>query len=207
MLFVWLTLFVIIIFILSLTIKIKFEIDNLKIVLPKINKKATNQECKIKLKIYVLKKIKIIDIDLKKIDFNNIKTKNRLKRLEDKIQQRDFKADINIIAFLKSIDAKLEKMNLKIFLGIENAEITAICVGLLASGIAIILKNKIGNNDLQKYEVIPIYQDINIIKIEFDGIFSIDMRNIINIFKLLKKRSVKKDGRTSNRRAYAYSNE
>lgn len=207
MFFLWTIILLILLSILIITLSFKIEIENLEFIFPKTNQKSINNKCRVRLKIYVLKKIKIIDIDLKKINLKDEKFKNRIQKLEDRFEQNSLKLNFNISELLRNIDAQFEKMSLKIFVGIEDAAITAIFVGIISSAIGIFLRNKIEDTEVQKYQVIPVYQNINILKINFDGIFEFKMRNIIYIFKLLKKRSVEKNGRTSNRRSYAYGNE
>ena len=198
-----LIIFSIIFFILLIlmSINVKIEIENLKFIVPKINGRYTNKDSKILLKIYILKNIKITEINLKKINLKNEKFKNKI---QEQIKQEKF--NINIINFFKNNNYILEKMNLKIIIGTEDAAITAIGVGIIASFISIFLKDKINNLNKQKYVVLPIYENKNIVKIEFDGIFTFKIANIIGMAKYLKRR-VDKNDRTSNRRAYAYSNE
>ena len=186
------------------TASLKFEIENLKINLPKVNGRIVNKDSQILLKIYLLKKIKIAQIDLKKIKTDNEKFKNRIDKLR---QNSNFKLNASSIGILKNIDYEIDKMDLNVFFGVEDAAITAIGVGAISSIIAIMLKEKISNLDMQKYEVKPIYQNKNILKIEFNGIFSLKIANIIDMIKLLIKRRVNNNGRTSYRRSYAYSNE
>ncbi|MBP3831559.1 MAG: DUF2953 domain-containing protein [Clostridia bacterium] len=184
-----------------MSINVKIEIENLKFIVPKINGRYTNKDSKILLKIYILKKIKIAEINLKKINLNNEKFKNKI---QSQIKQEKF--NINAINFLKNNNYILEKMNLKIIVGTEDAAITAIGVGIIASLISIFFHNKIFDINKQKYEVLPIYENKSMLKIEFDGIFTFKIANIIGMAKYLKRR-VDKNDRTSNRRAYAYSNE
>ena len=184
-----------------MSINVKIEIENLKFIVPKINGRYTNKDSKILLKIYILKKIKIAEINLKKINLNNEKFKNKI---QSQIKQEKF--NINAINFFKNNNYILEKMNLKIIVGTEDAAITAIGVGIIASLISIFFHNKIFDINKQKYEVLPIYENKSILKIEFDGIFTFKIANIIGMAKYLKRR-VDKNDRTSNRRAYAYSNE
>ena len=184
-----------------MSINVKIEIENLKFIVPKINGRYTNKDSKILLKIYILKKIKIAEINLKKINLNNEKFKNKI---QSQIKQEKF--NINIINFFKNNNYILEKMNLKIIVGTEDAAITAIAVGIISSLISIFFHNKIFDINKQKYEVLPIYENKSILKIEFDGIFTFKIANIIGMAKYLKRR-VNKNDRTSNRRAYAYSNE
>ena len=184
-----------------MSINVKIEIENLKFIVPKINGRYTNKDSKILLKIYILKKIKIAEINLKKINLNNEKFKNKI---QSQIKQEKF--NINAINFFKNNNYILEKMNLKIIVGTEDAAITAIGVGIIASLISIFFHNKIFDINKQKYEVLPIYENKSMLKIEFDGIFTFKIANIIGMAKYLKRR-VNKNDRTSNRRAYAYSNE
>ena len=184
-----------------MSINVKIEIENLKFIVPKINGRYTNKESKILLKIYILKIIKIAEINLKKINLKNEKFKNKI---QSQIKQEKF--NLNAINFLKNNNYILEKMNLKMIIGTEDAAITAIGVGIIASLISIFLHNKINDLNKQKYVVLPIYENKNIVKIEFDGIFTFKIANIIGIAKYLNRR-VDKNDRTSNRRAYAYSNE
>lgn len=184
-----------------MSINVKIEIENLKFIVPKINGRYTNKDSKILLKIYILKNIKITEINLKKINLNNEKFKNKI---QSQIKQEKF--NINAINFFKNNNYILEKMNLKIIVGTEDAAITAIGVGIIASLISIFFHNKIFDINKQKYEVLPIYENKSMLKIEFDGIFTFKIANIIGMAKYLKRR-VDKNDRTSNRRAYAYSNE
>lgn len=184
-----------------MSINVKIEIENLKFIVPKINGRYTNKDSKILLKIYILKKIKIAEINLKKINLNNEKFKNKI---QSQIKQEKF--NINAINFFKNNNYILEKMNLKIIVGTEDAAITAIAVGIISSLISIFFHNKIFDINKQKYEVLPIYENKSMLKIEFDGIFTFKIANIIGMAKYLKRR-VDKNDRTSNRRAYAYSNE
>ena len=196
-------IFAIIFFLLLIlmSINVKIEIENLKFVAPKINGRYTNKESKILLKIYILKIIKIAEINLKKINLKNEKFKNKI---QSQIKQEKF--NLNAINFLKNNNYIFEKMNLKMIIGTEDAAITAIGVGIIASLISIFLHNKFNDLNKQKYVVLPIYENKNIVKIEFDGIFTFKIANIIGIAKYLNRR-VDKNDRTSNRRAYAYSNE
>ena len=86
--------------------------------------------------------------------------------------------------------------------------VTAISVGIVSTIIAILLKDKITKKD--KYEVKPIYMQKNLINLKLNCIFRIDlMHYIYKQFKsnILKGRRDKNERESSNRRAYAYSNE
>jgi len=184
------------------TINIKLEIENLKIYLPKYQNKITNQNSKISLKIYILKKIKIAEINLKKIDLKSDKVKDKLQK-----QFEGNKFNLDTVKLLSKVNYIIEKLNLKVYIGTEDAAITAILTGIGYTIISNFISGKITKNKNIEYEIFPIYQNKNILKIELDSIITLKMEKIIDIVKLIKRGRVDKNGRTSNRRAYAYSNE
>ena len=184
------------------SINVKLEIENLKVFLPKNIGKITNKNNKVSLKIYVLKKIKVGEINLKKIDLKSDKVKNRMQK-----QFKSNKFNLDIIKFLSKVNYIIERLNLKIYMGTEDAAITAIGVGIGYTLVSNLILKKTVNFDKIKYEINPIYQNKNIFKLELDSIITLKMENIIDIIKLLKKGRVDKNGRTSDRRAYAYSHE
>ena len=183
-------------------INVKLEIENIKISLPKNQGKISNKENKVLLKIYILKKIKIAEINLKKIDLKSDKVKNRLQE-----QFKGNKLNLDTIKLLNKVNYIIEKLNMKVYIGIEDAAITAISTGVGYIFLSNFIREKISNYNNIEYEIIPIYQNKNIFYLELDSIITLKMENIIDIIKLLKKGRVDKNGRTSNRRAYAYSNE
>lgn len=187
-----------------MTIEIKLEFENIKIKLD--TKKKLNNDNKILLKIYILNKIKISEIDLKKININRNKFKDRITKLRKNNSNLSF--NLNAIDILRRESFLIEKMDLQVIVGTENAALTAIIVGIIASIIGNIIRDKCKEVLNQKFNVIPNYENINFLKIEFNGIFSVKIANIIDIAKLLiKKGRVKEHDRTSNRRSYVYSNE
>ena len=191
-----------IIIIIVLSLNIKFEIKNLKINMPKYQDKITNKESKVYLKIYTLKKIKIAEFDLKKIDFKDEKIRNKLQK-----QLEGNKLNLDTIKLLRNIDYIVEKMNLNIGIGTEDAAITAISVGMIYTIISNFLNKKVRDINEVKYEIYPIYRDKYFLDIELDSIITLKFENIINIIKFFKKGSAYKNDRSSNRKSYAYSNE
>lgn len=184
------------------SIDIKFEIENLKINLPKFQKKVTNNDSKVSLKIYILKKIKIAEINLKKIDFKDEKVKNKIeKHLGEK------KINLDTIKLLKNNDYIVEKLNLNINVGTDDPAITAISVGIIYTVISIFLNKKVKDLSEIKYEIKPIYNNKNMLDIELNCIITLKFENIINIIRLLRKGSEEKNVKSSNREYYAHSNE
>ena len=157
-----LLILVIIIFLLQffMRLSIKLEIENLRFMLPKTDNKLKNNESKILLKVYLFNKIKIAQIDLKKSNLKNNKLNNKL--IEKMIPHRfNLKYNEDIIIFLKNDTYILEKLDLKIEVGVEDAAITAITVGILYTIIGNFLRNKIKDTKYQKYEITPIYKGKN----------------------------------------------
>ena len=201
MIFLLITILTILI-IIVLSLNIKFEIKNLKINIPKDQEKITNKESKVYLKIYTLKKIKIAEFNLKKIDFKDEKIRNKLQKQVEKN-----KINLDTIKFLKSVNYIIEKMNLSISIGTEDSAITALSVGIFYTIISNFLNEKVRDLNDIKYEIKPIYNNKNMLNIELDSIIALKFENIINMIKFLKKGSAYKNDKSSNRKSYAYSNE
>ena len=204
-------LFIILIIIMFITIKIKFEIQNLKI---STNEKPhLNKKYQIKIVIYTLGFIPILNIKLnnKKIKkiINNQKIKEKIKQQETKIIENKANIDKELIISLKNIKTEVKEINLKIRIGTENASLTAFTIPVISTFIAIFLSKQIKKyNDKQVFLVEPVYLDKNLLNIEFSSIFQIKMIHIINTICIVnKKRKGDKNERTSNRRPYDYGYE
>lgn len=195
------TLISLIITVILIKARINIEIENLRI---KSNKKIyINDNYKIIFKIKIFNKIPIIKFNLDKdrltLKINKIKNKKEFSEKKNKFIKDKIKKEI-----IKNItDIKINKLNLKIKIGTENAFFTSMIIPIISSIISIILMKKITNVEKQKYIVEPIYLNQNILEILISGIFEMKMIHIINIiYILIKKEGVKKNERTSNRRTY-----
>ena len=203
MILFYIVIFLIFLFFFFSNIQIKINIKNYLFSFPKENKNNSNS---IYLKIYVFRFFKIAKLDLKKINSNS-KIKNRFNDFQNSLKKDLPNKNFEFLKIIKMINIGIENLDLKILLGTQDASTTAILVGIVSSILSFILKEKINNLNKQKYIVNPIYDNKNIFKIELSGIFTLNFTNIITILKYLISRSVKKNDRTSNRRAYVYSNE
>ena len=208
MVFLFIILMIIIMFI---TLKIKFEIQNLKI---STNEKPhLNKKYQIKIVIYTLGFIPILKIKLnnKKIKkiINNQKIKEKIKQQETKIIENKANIDKELIISLKNIKTEVKEINLKIRIGTENASLTAFTIPVIRTFIAMFLSKQIKKyNDKQVFLVEPVYLDKNLLNIEISSIFQIKMIHIINTICIVnKKRKGDKNERTSNRRSYDYGYE
>ena len=191
-----------------ITIKIKFQIQNLKI---STNEKPhLNKEYQIKMVVYTLGFIPILKIKLngKKI-INNQKLQEKIKQQKTKIIENKANVDKELIKSLKNIKTEIKEINLKISIGTENAALTAFTIPVISTFIAIFLSKQIKKyNDKQVFLVEPVYLDKNLLNIEISSIFQIKMIHIINTICIVnKKRKGDKNERTSNRRPYDYGYE
>ena len=188
------------------TIKIKIVFKSFIFNLPKSNSKTIDKNSEVRLKLYVLKKIKVMDIDLKKVNLKKDKIDEQIDKLKNKFLKEDNNINLEFVKHLKELDIRLENVDSKILFGLEDAALTGILVGVVASVLGILLNSQ-KYKDV-KYKINPVYENRNILNINFQGIIVLNFRNIINVLSnFKKKRRVKKNDRTSNRRSYVYSNE
>lgn len=121
----------------------------------------------------------------------------------------DFK-DILRIKYLKYLNPIVHKIDLNVKVDVLDVVTTSLGVGIISSVVSIVLANRIDNYNSKdyNYKVTPIYGEKPQIIITLSCIFNVKMVHIINIvYMLFKKRSVKYDERTSDRRTYACRNE
>lgn len=191
MFFLFLIGVIIIIFIIIFTSEIGLEINNLKVNTE--NQEILNKDYIVEISVIILHKIKIIKQNIKNIDSKNIRVGNRT------ISTKAFKKkDINIDykLLIKNISVKKVKLNIEI--GTENAALTAIIVGFISAIIGIIIK-------MPEYKIIPIYNGKNLLKIDLDCIIRIYLIHYIYeqiLNKISKRKKVKNNERTSNRKPY-----
>lgn len=197
--------------------KIRIEIENFKYSFNAntINKKHTNNNYYILFKLCILKNLPIIKIQITEEKLNkfksNVKLKEKIRKEMGKIDVKKIKKEITsskLKKISKTIKILIEKFNLKIELGTENAVVTAMIIPFISTLISFLLRNKVENYKKQKYDIKPVFLNKNMLNIEFSGIFQIKMIHIINIIYILnKKEGEDRNERTSDRRSYAYSYE
>ena len=175
-----------------------------------INKEHINKKYKLIFSWYILGKLPIIKIKIDKTRFSKLKVKEKFASIEMDIVQGKRQIDKNILSIIKKVKFEIKKIDLKIDIGTENAELTSLIVPAISTLIVLYLKEKIKSKNEQIFIVQPIYKNQNYLNIEFSGIFEIKINHIINIIHLLlrkEKKGVKEYERTSNRRSYDYSYE
>ena len=206
--------FIIIILIIMLLLafaKIKIKIENVNISTERILKRHINKNYKLTISVYILAKIPILKIKITKDKLENLKVKNKIQQLDVKLLENKEIFNIDILkTILKNLKIKIQYLNLKLEIGTEDAALTSYIVALISAIIGILLKKQLSNHT-NKFIVNPVYINKNLLKMELNCIFMLNMIHIIYIIYILKKkRRDDKNGRTSrtsDRRAYGYSYE
>lgn len=159
-----------------------------------------------KICIYLFNKIKIFEI---KIDDSKIRKLYKKGKLNFS-KLRNSKINIEVLKVPNKMGLQIEKLKMQGYIGTKDAAYTAYIVSFINAIIPIIISNKVYDYKKCKYklDIVPVYINQNLVKLEFNCIFTIKIVNIINmILSLLKKGRVRDNERTSNRRTYAYGHE
>lgn len=196
-------LFLIFFFILSSEIDIKLE--NIKI---ESGKPIATREFSIIVFVKALGKIPLFTYTLP--------TQKWITKIKDKEwEQKNIKTVQNLggFSFLREVQKllkiRLRKLHLKATIGIEDAVLTSLLVGILGAILSILLPKVAipGKEKNYYYEIQPNFHK-NMYKIDLDCIISVKMVHIISvIYMVFKKKGEKKHERTSNRRSYEYGYE
>lgn len=215
MVFLFVFAFIILITIILLFSKIKININKFNYL--SINPKNKKKDYNIIIQLIILKKFPIFEIKFNK---NNIMKIEKIKqKIKNKFETFDFteikknkEVKKKILKIIKKLKIDIDKINLNIEIGTENAVLTSFLIPIVATLVTYILRTNIKNNFIKseenKFKIKPIYYNQNLLNILFSGIFEIEMIHIINIICILiKKEGVKEYERTSNRRTYGYSYE
>ena len=185
---------------------IEIEVQNIRYSTDKKEGRNLNPDYKIEIKLYLFEKIKFFKFDITKLKMERLKLKKSFYQLEQKMIKNTNQWDIKALKALKNLHVELKKIKLKVYLGLEDAGSSAICVGILSTLVAILLRNVISKNEENFWQIVPIYQNRNLLNINLDCIFRLKLIHIINTIYFLKKKG-ENYVRTSNRRTYAYSHE
>ena len=203
MVFIFVLILIIVLLVFS---RIRIEVINFKF--SSQTKRHINKDYKVIIKLCILKKIPILKVNITKTKLEKMKIKEKIKNIDFKIIQNKNKFDKNAIKAIKKSNININKINLKLEIGTENATLTSVIVPTISTILAILLSRKIENPKNQLFIIQPVYINQNLINIVFSGIFEMKMIHIINIIYILnRKKGVNKHERTSNRRSYDYSYE
>lgn len=162
-------------------------------------KERLSKDLEIYLGIVIFKKVEILRRNLKKIKNKKMNLGTVLEKAQ-KLEGKNNKQEMvmELIKGLKDFDFEIVKADLKVKIGLQGAALTAILVGIIASILGIILKK-------QKFEILPVYQEKNILNIKLNGIFRVNL--IHYIYKTILKGRDKNERKSSDRKSYAHINE
>lgn len=183
-----------------------FALSNTKLEIKKLHIFNTESNLKVdfilNIGIYFLNKVKIV-----KFTIDNYKASNLLK--SGKLDINKFKQNnpINkdIIKSIKRDDFIIEYLKIEGDFGTFNAVLSSWIYGGINAIIPILIARKLKGNYINNLKFLNTTE--NKININLNCIISIKMVNIINILHYLKKKGGKDNGKSSDRRTYAYSNE
>lgn len=188
---------------------LKIGIKNLKLSTEKYNGRFFNDDYKITISLWGLRKIRFLNLEITKEKLEKLKVKEKI---QANLMKKDFEKfqNINIktLKEAKKYAPKLDYINLIANIGTEDAIVTSYIVAIVASFLGILLEKQKLNYKKIKYIINPVYINKNLLNLELNCIFKAKMIHIIYIIYILnKKRRDDKDVRTSNRKSYGYSYE
>lgn len=161
-----LIIIIVLIILLFLTFNIKIETKNFQIEFSKNSLYSISEDSKILLKIYLLFFFKIAQIDLIKM-FKNKKIKN----VGSSLQHID------------KLKYALEKLDLKIGVGIGDPAFTAIIIGYVSIILSFFMAKIVKDFNNKKYEINPLYNS-NILKIKLDCVISFNIIDVVSVTKI-----------------------
>ena len=154
------------------TSKIGIDIENL--IIDTDAEEKINEDGKIYVYLLLFNKIKLFRKNVRNIPMKDVKFE--ASDFDIKIfKNKDIK--INYLELIQNINIDIKNIDLNVNIGTEDAGITAILVGIFAGRLGIIIKKP-------KYQILPIYANRNLLKINLNGIFTIYL--IHYIYKFIK---------------------
>ena len=154
------------------TSKIGIDIKNL--IIDTDAEEKINEDGKIYVYLLLFNKIKLFRKYVRNIPMKDVKFETS--DFDIKIfKNKDIK--INYLELIQNINIDIKNIDLNVNIGTEDAGITAILVGILAGILGIIIKKP-------KYQILPIYANRNLLKINLNGIFTIYLMHYI--YKFIK---------------------
>ena len=154
------------------TSKIGIDIKNL--IIDTDAEEKINEDGKIYVYLLLFNKIKLFRKNVRNIPMKDVKFETS--DIDIKIfKNKDLK--INYLELIQNINIDIKNIDLNVKIGTEDAGITAILVGILAGILGIIIKKP-------KYQILPIYANRNLLKINLNGIFTIYLMHYI--YKFIK---------------------
>lgn len=154
------------------TSKIGIDIKNL--IIDTDAEEKINEDGKIYVYLLLFNRIKLFRKNVRNIPMKDVKFETS--DFDIKIfKNKDIK--INYLELIQNINIDIKNIDLNVNIGTEDAGITAILVGILAGILGIIIKKP-------RYQILPIYANRNLLKINLNGIFTIYLMHYI--YKFIK---------------------
>ena len=154
------------------TSKIGIDIENL--IIDTDAEEKINEDVKIYVYLLLFNKIKLFRKNVRSLPMKDVKIETSDFDIKI-IKNKDIK--INYLELIQNINIDIKNIDLNVNIGTEDAGITAILVGILAGILGIIIKKP-------RYQILPIYANRNLLKINLNGIFTIYL--IHYIYKFIK---------------------
>jgi hypothetical protein len=190
---------------LIVTTTIQINVKNIRYSTEKVNGRRLNKDYKITIKLRILEIFTYFKIDITKTKLERKELQKNINKLENKFIKNRKNFDIKSLKSIKYLRLKIKNLNFVMNIGTEDSAITSISFGIISGIVALILKDYMQEKNENYWKIVPIYQDKNLLLINFDGIFSFKLIHIIYMIYVFKKKGDKYGA--SNRRINAYSNE
>lgn len=207
--FILLAIFIILLTTFFLVLLSTFHIEIQNLSLTNMREEKLDKNYAIILSLYLGNKIKWISIHLNDKKLRKAYNKMQLEKIDFKKLEKDFKWED--LKKIKKLQPKISNLKLNMQLGLESPVVTAFAVTGISSVISILLPYVATSKKRECYEylIVPVYQNQNLYKIQFNCIIQVKMVHIINVISsfLKKGRSDLNERTTSHRRSYGYSYE
>lgn len=154
------------------TSKIGIDIENL--IIDTDAEERINEDGKIYVYLLLFNKIKLFRKNVRNIPMKDVKFEASDFAIKI-FKNKDIK--INYLELIQNINIDIKNIDLNVKIGTEDAGITAILVGIFAGILGIIIKKP-------KYQILPVYANRNLLKINLNGIFTIYLMHYI--YKFIK---------------------
>ena len=154
------------------TSKIGIDIENL--IIDTDAEEKINEDGKIYVYLLLFNKVKLFRKNIRNIPMKDVKFEASDFAIKI-FKNKDIK--INYLELIQNINIDIKNIDLNVKIGTEDAGITAILVGIFAGILGIIIKKP-------KYQILPIYANRNLLKINLNGIFTIYLMHYI--YKFIK---------------------
>ena len=128
-----------------LLLSFEFKIKNLDFMIENINKKHVNDNFIFTLYLKLFR-IPVFKVDVTRATFRKNKVKIEINKMKQKIRQEEKKLDFKMIAQLKKLKINFKSLNFVVNIGTEDAAVTALTTGVLATSIGIALRNILNLN-------------------------------------------------------------